>query len=56
MRKVAFLQGVYDGVQINISNDNFTLIDEIHDVQFEAEWDTTFNEWRVFANIAIGKA
>ena len=56
MRKIVFLQGVCDEVKININNNNFALIDEIHDVQFEAEWDTTFHEWRVFANIAIGNA
>ena len=51
LRKIVFLQGVYDGVQINISNDNFALIDEIQEVQFEVEWDTNFHEWRIFANI-----
>lgn len=51
MRKVVFLQGVYDGIQIVISNDNFNLIDEIQEVQFDTEWDASFKEWRVIANI-----
>lgn len=51
LRKVAFLQGVYDGIQIVINNDNFNLIDEIQEVQFDTEWDASFKEWRVIANI-----
>ena len=51
MRKVILLQGAFDGGQIIISNGNFNLIDEIQEVQFDTEWDTSFKEWRVTANI-----
>lgn len=54
MRKIVLLQGVFDSKQMTLSNENYKHINEIQEVQFDVEYDTNFNEWRIITSIETG--